>query len=68
VFGRNLPCEPVRKWTPERNAIGHTLAHFKRSNGVKLNGILEFKFLPENAHRTGCSQGALDGSRRPTCR
>jgi hypothetical protein len=25
VFGRNLQHRPVRKWTPERNAIGHTL-------------------------------------------
>jgi hypothetical protein len=24
MFGRNLQCQPVRKWTPERNANGHT--------------------------------------------
>jgi hypothetical protein len=37
------------KWTPERNAIGHTPARFKRA-GVGTNGILECKLLPENAH------------------
>ena len=36
-------------WTPERNAIGHTPARFKRT-GVGTNGILECKFLSENAH------------------
>jgi hypothetical protein len=44
VFGCNLQCEVVRKWTPERNAIGHTPDRFKRSKGVKLNGILECQF------------------------
>jgi hypothetical protein len=33
VFGRNLQCELVRKWTPERNDIGHT--HGCASNGAK---------------------------------
>jgi hypothetical protein len=28
------------------------MAELKRSKGVKLNGILECKFLSENAHRT----------------
>jgi hypothetical protein len=36
---------------PERNALGHTHLHFKRSKGVKLNGILECKILANNAHR-----------------
>jgi hypothetical protein len=29
VFRRNLQCQPVRKWTPEWNAIGHTPACLK---------------------------------------
>jgi hypothetical protein len=33
VFGRNLHCQPVKKWTPERNAIGHTLG--SASSGTK---------------------------------
>jgi hypothetical protein len=44
VFGRNLPCEPVRKWTPERNVIGHTPARLKRA-GVGTKGILECNVL-----------------------
>jgi hypothetical protein len=33
AFGRNLQCQPVRKWTPERHAIGHT--HSRASRGAK---------------------------------
>jgi hypothetical protein len=33
------------------HAIGHTHAHFKRSKGVKLNGILERKILSKIKHR-----------------
>jgi hypothetical protein len=51
AFGRNVQCEPVRTWTPERNAIVHTHVRFKRA-GVGPNGILECKFLAKNAHRT----------------
>jgi hypothetical protein len=39
------------QWMPERNAIGHTPARFKRA-GVGTNGILECKFMSENAQRT----------------
>jgi hypothetical protein len=31
VLRQNLQCQPVRKWTPERNAIGRTHARFKRA-------------------------------------
>jgi hypothetical protein len=41
-----------RSFTPEMNVIGHTHARFKRSKGVKLNGILEWTSLPKNEHRT----------------
>jgi hypothetical protein len=63
VFGRNLQSETVRKWTPERNAMGHTPDHFKRA-GVGTNGIRECKFLSETVHRalelgTGRRLGAL---------
>jgi hypothetical protein len=45
VFGRNLQCQPVRGVRkPEKKAIGHTLARFKRA-GVGTNGILECKVL-----------------------
>jgi hypothetical protein len=50
VFGRNLQCAPVRKWTPEKNAIGHTPARLKRAC-AGTNGILECKFLSKNARR-----------------
>jgi hypothetical protein len=51
VIGRNLQCEPVRKWTPERNAIGRTPGRLKRA-GVGTNGILECKCLSKTPHRT----------------
>jgi hypothetical protein len=35
VFGRDLQRQLVRKWSPERNAIGYT-QRLKRSNSVKL--------------------------------
>jgi hypothetical protein len=38
-------------WTPERIAIGHKPAYFKRA-GVGTNGILECNFLSKSAHRT----------------
>jgi len=47
-----LQHQPVRKWTPERNAIGHKHVHFKRSKGVKLNGILEHNVPSKNRQRT----------------
>ena len=37
--------------TPERNAIGYTHVRLKRTC-MGFNGILECKFLPENAHST----------------
>jgi hypothetical protein len=39
------------EWTPERNAIGHTPARFKRSRRG-TNSSLECKFLSKVAHRT----------------
>jgi hypothetical protein len=51
VFGRNLQCKLVREMNSERNAIGYTHLRFKRTC-VGSNGILECKFLSENAHRT----------------
>jgi hypothetical protein len=50
VFGRNLQCQPVRKWTPEKNAIGHTLGSAS-SGAVNLNSILECKILFKPGHR-----------------
>ena len=44
VFGQNSQCEPVRKWTPERNDIGRV--------GVGTNGILGCKLQSESAHST----------------
>jgi hypothetical protein len=35
---------------------------FKRSKGVKLNGILERNFLPKNEHRTYRTAGAVFSS------
>jgi hypothetical protein len=32
VFGCNLQCEPVRKWTPERTDVSHT--HGRASSGA----------------------------------
>ncbi len=46
VFGRNLQCEPVRGVdTREECHWSHAWQRFKRSKGVKLNGILECKFM-----------------------
>jgi hypothetical protein len=55
VFGRNLPCEPVRKMVTreERDAIVHTSARFKRADVWKPNGILACKFLSKPKHRGG---------------
>jgi hypothetical protein len=40
--------------SPERNAIGDTrMKELQTEQGVNLNGILEFKLLSKNAHRTG---------------
>jgi hypothetical protein len=50
VFGRNLKYQPVRKWTSERNAIGHTHARLKQA-GVGSNGILECKLMFKTEHR-----------------
>jgi hypothetical protein len=64
VCGRNLQCQPVRKWAPERNAIGHT--HGSASSGAKaweLNGILECKFLSKNAQPCQTRLGPC----HPTC-
>jgi hypothetical protein len=48
VFGRNLQCQPVRGVdTREECHWSHACKSFKRSKGVKLNGILEWKFLPK---------------------
>jgi hypothetical protein len=52
VFARSLSCEPVRKvGTREECHWSHACKSFKRA-GAGTNGILECKFLPENAHRT----------------
>jgi hypothetical protein len=55
VFGRNLKCEPVRKVdNREECHWSHVcLLHvrFKRTY-VGSNGILEYKILSKNAHRT----------------
>jgi hypothetical protein len=52
-LGRNLQCEPVRRvYTREDCHWSHAWQHFKRIKGVKLNGILECKFMSKNAHRT----------------
>jgi hypothetical protein len=40
-----------KKWTSERNTIGHAHVRFKRTC-MGSNGILECKILFENAHRT----------------
>jgi hypothetical protein len=64
VFGRNLQCELVRKGnTREECHWSHACASLKRA-GVGTNGILEWKFLSENAHRTLGSQFALALLRR----
>jgi hypothetical protein len=53
VFGRNLPCQPVRGVnTREERHWSHAWQRFMRSKGVKLNDILERKSLSKNAHRT----------------
>jgi hypothetical protein len=52
VFGRNLQRQPVRERPLERNSIGHTHVRFKRSKGVKLNGIPECKILSKNGQGT----------------
>jgi hypothetical protein len=52
VFGQNLQCRPVRGVnTPEECHCSHARQRFKRSKGVNSMGILECKFLSENAHR-----------------
>jgi hypothetical protein len=58
VVRHNLQCQLEKEWTPERNTIGHTHACFKQT-GVGSNGILECKFLSENAHRTRCCRSAV---------
>jgi hypothetical protein len=53
VFGRSLQREPVRKWTPERNAIGHTPARFKSSEQAsEPMASSSVRLLSKNAHRT----------------
>jgi hypothetical protein len=52
-IGRNLQCELVKGVnTREECHWSHAWQRFKRSKGVKLNGILECNFLSKNAHRT----------------
>jgi hypothetical protein len=41
-----------KKVETQRIDVGRTPVRFKQSKGVKLNGILECKFLSKNAHRT----------------
>jgi hypothetical protein len=61
VFGRNLQCKPVRGANfREACHRSHAWQRFKRSKGVKLNGILECNFLSENAHRTELHPGVFD--------
>jgi hypothetical protein len=43
---------------PRGTPIGHTHAHFKRA-GEGTSGILEWKFLSKNAHRTAISSNPL---------
>jgi hypothetical protein len=51
VFGRNLQCKPVREVNfRDECHWSHASKSFKRTC-VGSNGILECKFLPENAHR-----------------
>jgi hypothetical protein len=53
VFGPNLKCCPVRGVAiREECHWSHAWQRFKRSNGVKLNGINEWKFCskPSTAH------------------
>jgi hypothetical protein len=48
AFGRNLQCQPVRGVnTREECHWSHAWQRFKRSKGVKLNGIPECEFLPK---------------------
>jgi hypothetical protein len=49
--------------TSKRNAIGHTHVRFKRTC-VGSNGILECKFLSENAHRTSRCEAFVSASSR----
>jgi hypothetical protein len=52
VFGRNLECEPVRKWTPERNALGHMPARLKRAGMGNQMASSSANPCRKNAHRT----------------
>jgi hypothetical protein len=73
IYSVNL----VRKWTLERNAIGHTHACFKRGKGVKLNGILECKFMsksrtvqqpqPDDANPNTAESMVENAHRTPAC-
>jgi hypothetical protein len=44
VFGCNLQCEPVRKWTSSRHVVGHTHARASMSSS-------SVNFSRKNAHR-----------------
>jgi hypothetical protein len=69
VFARNLQYEPVRNvGTREECHWSHAWQRFKRSTGVKLNGIIECKFLSKNADRTAIADLSFFHNPIPTVR
>jgi hypothetical protein len=52
VLRHNLQCQPVRKWTLERNDIGRTHARASSGAGVGSNSRGSCKILFKTEHRT----------------
>jgi hypothetical protein len=46
----------------ECQLVTHAWQRFKRSKGVKLNGILECKFLSKNGHRTNAANSSFSST------
>jgi hypothetical protein len=68
MFDAIYGYQPVREVNTQVECHwSHAWQRFKRSKGMKPNGILECGFLPKNAHRTFVSSCNLRKFRCNTC-